>query len=140
MAVQLTSSEKATWGSAPARAAGTSATYPSRIPPANADFFDTGYILPQPFRSAAALLQAEINGQGLRVPLLVWIEYRDGFYEIEHQELAIFGRGRTTAEAVQDFLEYLIADYHAYAEESDQNLDKPAQELARRYRWLFGKD
>jgi hypothetical protein len=71
------------------------------------------------------------------MPLLVSIEYRDGFYEIEHQELAVFGRGRTTADAVADFLDYLIADYHAYAGESDENMDKYARELARRYRRLF---
>ena len=79
--------------------------------------------------------------QGLRpvTPLLVSVAYRDGFYEIEHQEFGIFGRGETQPEAVADFLEYLLADYRAYAEEKNENLNEGARALADRYRRMFGK-
>jgi len=80
-----------------------------------------------------------VEGHKLTMPLLVSVAYNDGFYEIEHQDFGIFGRGTTCEEAVADLLEYLIADYRAYGEESDDKLDKYAQELARRYRRLFGR-
>lgn len=86
--------------------------------------------------SQAAMLDIEMNGR--RAILLVLVSFRDGYYEIEHQYLGIFGSGRTQAEAVQDLIGFLYADYQQYALAPDEDLDDAARELARRYRRLFG--
>jgi len=65
------------------------------------------------------------------------MEYRQGMYELEHPELGLYGRGRTSEEAFVDFLEYLAADYRAYAEESEENLDAQGRALADRYRKML---
>jgi len=84
------------------------------------------------------MFDVEINGQRLVAPLLVLVTYWGGYCEIEHQDFGIFGCGRTQAEAVQDLIGFLLADYELYALAPDDELDPAARELARRYRKLFG--
>lgn len=116
----------------------TTATSPRLWPEPDVELYDRWPIETIPAPRNAPILQVEIGGRHLAYPLLVSIGYQDGCYEIEHQELALFGRGVSQEEAMRDFLDYLIADYHAYAEEDDANLDDQARELAGRYRKLFG--
>lgn len=90
--------------------------------------------------SQPAMLEVKLNDRTLTAPLLVLVSYRNGYYEIEHQEFGLFGCGTTQAEAVQDLVHFLMADYRQYALASDEELDAVARDLARRYRRLFGID
>lgn len=119
---------------------GTTAASPSRLPQANADCFDIE--LPEPMiiysGPCPAFLSFEVfDGLAPNIPLLVNVEYSHGLCELEHPDLGVYGRGETCEEAVVDFLEYLVADYRAYAEESDDRLDSHASALASRYRKLL---
>jgi len=87
--------------------------------------------------SQPAMLEVSIDGRPLRAPLLVLLSYRDGYYQIEHEDLGVYGRGRTQGEAVQDLVTFIMADYRQYALASDEELDPVAIGLARRYRRLF---
>lgn len=86
----------------------------------------------------AALLEVTIDGHPLTTALLVKVSYHGGYYEIEHEELALFGTGRTQAEAVEDFISFLIADFRHYALANRGDLNPGAQQLADTYRRLFG--
>lgn len=88
--------------------------------------------------SDAALLEVRIDGRSLAMALRVRVGYSDGYYEIEHEEFGVFGCGRTQAEAVKDFLAFLMADFKHYALARDGDLDPGARELAGKYRRLFG--
>jgi len=88
--------------------------------------------------SKAALLEVRIDGRSLARPLLVSVGYSDGYYEVEHEDFGLFGCGRTQAEAVKEFLAFLMADFKHYALARDGDLDPAARELAGRYRRLFG--
>jgi len=104
------------------------------------DFFDTEFQEPTNVFSAplAVFLDFdEFEGLAPRVPLVVTVEYHGGFCELEHPELGLYGRGETCEEAMVDFLEYLAADYRAYAEEAEENLDSQARALAHRYRTIL---
>ena len=115
---------------------GTTSTRLPLLPPPDADCFDRGAGVPMPLVRKAPLLHICDRGYVLARPLPVSVEWRGGFCEIEHRELGLFGRGATCAEAVADFVDYLIADYRAYAEQPDDKLDEHALALAERYRTL----
>ena len=91
-----------------------------------------------PRTSKAALLEVRIDGRSLAMPLRVRVGYSDGYYEIEHEDFGLFGCGRTQAEAVKDFLAFLMVDFKHYALAQDKDLDPGARELAGKYRRLFG--
>lgn len=86
----------------------------------------------------AALPEVVVDGHPLTIPLLVSIRYCSGYYEIEHEDLGLFGCGRTQAEAVEDFVSFLMADFRQYALAREEDLDPGARELADTYRRLFG--
>jgi len=52
----------------------------------------------------------------------------------ENKEFGVWGIGQTVEEAEADLRDTLQAEYRVYAEEADDNMDKYARELARRYR------
>lgn len=92
-----------------------------------------------PFTVAeAALLEVIVDGHPLAIPLLVRVSFCGGYYEIQHEDLALFGTGKTQAEAVEDFVAFLVADFRHYALASTEDLDPASQELAATYRRLFG--
>lgn len=122
-------------------ASGTTTTLPSRLPDAMADCFDLHtpqFMTGLSVSPIVVLLDfKEFAGLAPIEPLSVTVEFREGLCELEHSELGIYGRGHTCEEAVVDFLEYLAADFRAYAEESDDNLDRQARNLADHYRRSF---
>lgn len=116
------------------------ANRPFLIQTPEVDCFDSYSELPVTRASEYAMLVFKFQGLHSVLPLRVTLECHDGFIEVEHEDLGIFGRGATSSEAFQDFMESLIADYRVYAEEDDNKLDKYALELARRYRQTFVRE
>jgi len=120
----------------------TTTTAPPRIPVAVVDCFDANYPETQStlrMPSTVFLQFEEFQGFAPLAPLLVRVEFGDDLCEIEHTELGVYGRGASCGEALVDFLEYLISDYKAYAEEPEENLDSQARALAAQYRGILRK-
>ena len=73
-------------------------------------------------------------------PITLKIDCKKGRCTVTCKQFDVFGVGETITEAFGDFMAFIEADYHAYAEEDENKLDKFAKELADLYRKTFARE